>query len=99
MARRTRSRATPLEEALRQLLRNLGYETKIKQHEVINRWEELVGSRIARVTNVERVRDGVLFVKVDNPTWRNELVFMKNRIHKKVEETVGAGIIRDIKFI
>lgn len=81
------------------LIKSLGIEKKVKQYEVLNKWPQIVGEKIASVSSVEKIRDGILFVRVKNNVWRNELLFLKNKIKKNIEEEIGSGIIKDIIFI
>ncbi|MFQ5823349.1 MAG: DciA family protein [bacterium] len=81
------------------LLRNLGIESKVKEHEVIVKWPIIVGQKISNITKAEKTVDGILFVKVKKNAWRSELIFLKKDILTKIDETIGAGIIKDIRFI
>ncbi len=89
----------PLSNALSLLLKNLGIETKIKQYEALNIWSKIVGEKVAAATTVEKVREGILYVRVKNSAWRNELVYMKQEILTKIDKAVGSNVIRDIWFI
>ncbi|MFQ5769366.1 MAG: DUF721 domain-containing protein [bacterium] len=88
-----------LGDSISQLLKSLGIEKKVKQHEVVSKWPEIVGKKVASVTNVEKVVDGILFIKVISSAWRNELIYMKKDILQRMNKTFGAGIIKDIRFI
>lgn len=81
------------------LLRKIGIESKVKEFEVIVKWSSIVGERVAKSTHPERVVDGILFVKVKNSVWRNELIYMKKEILSNIDKTVGTGIIKDIRYI
>lgn len=61
-------------------------------------WHKVVGDRIASYANPLRVRDSILFVRVENASWRNELVFMKGKIIKELNQSVKANVIKDIVF-
>ncbi len=90
--------ASSLGESLRLLLRNLEIETKVKQHIAAAKWSEIVGDTVAKVSEVDRVENGVLFVTVESSSWRNELVFMRREIISKINATLGEEIIREIRF-
>ncbi|NIR48518.1 DUF721 domain-containing protein [candidate division KSB1 bacterium] len=81
------------------LLKSLGIETKVKQYEALNNWSYLVGEKVASVTKADKVTDGILFVKVKNSVWRNELLYMKKDILNKLNKSLGADIIKDIWFV
>ncbi len=81
------------------VLKSLGIETKVKEHEVIGRWPEIVGDQIAKISTADHVINGVLFVKVKNSVWRNELIMLKKELFQKIDKDVGRGIIKDIRLI
>ncbi|MCZ6820821.1 MAG: DUF721 domain-containing protein [Calditrichaeota bacterium] len=80
-------------------LRQMGMETRVKEFEVLGKWPEIVGEKIAGVTTPQRVSEGILFVKVKSSSWRNELVYMKQGILSRIDKEVGRGVIKDIRFI
>jgi len=80
-------------------LRSLGIEGRVREYEVMGRWSEIVGEKIASACEPVRVSDGVLLVKVRSSSWRNELVYMKDDILDKIGKTVARGVIKDIKYI
>ncbi|MDE3057584.1 MAG: DUF721 domain-containing protein [Bacteroidota bacterium] len=79
-------------------LRQLGIKTKVEQYGVIDLWGELVGEQIARVTNIEKVENGTLFVRVTAAPWRTELVFRKKEILEKIHGAMSSETIKDIRF-
>ena len=81
-----------------QLFRELGIDKAIQQNMAVSRWSEIVGERIAEISEAERIENGVLFVKVSSPVWRNELVFMKSNLIISVNEALAKTVVRDIKF-
>ena len=81
-----------------QLFRDLGIEKAIQQNMAVTRWAEIVGERIAQISTAERIENGVLFVKVSSPVWRNELVFMKSNLINSVNEALAKTLVKDIKF-
>ena len=86
-------------DILNNLIRNLGIEREILEHQAINFWPKVVGSKIAENTEAERVRDGILFVKVKSDVWRNELLFYKIDLLKKLNLKLGKQIISDIILV
>ena len=88
-----------LGEALNAVLSNLGIQNKIRQYAILDKWAEIVGEKVASVTTAERIQDGILYVKVKNSAWRNELLFLKEDILEKLSHVSGQVTIRDIWFI
>lgn len=79
-------------------LESLGLTKKLRQYEVLDRWPSIVGERIAAAAQAVRVDDGKLFVHVKSAAWRNELVFLKKDLVRKINATMGQDIIVDIIF-
>ncbi|MFQ5649495.1 MAG: DciA family protein [bacterium] len=88
-----------LQKSISSVLRNLGIESRVKEYQVIAKWPALVGKRVANATSAVRVADGILFVKVKNSVWRNELIYLKRDLFKKIDKEVGMGVIKDIRYI
>jgi len=88
-----------LGDSITKLLRNMGIEEKVKEYQAINEWSQIVGENVSKVTKAQRVVNGILFVKVKNSSWRNELIYMRQEILIKLDKTVGRGIIKEVRFI
>ena len=78
--------------------RNLGIERRLKEESIVLNWGRLVGEHIASKAIPLRVRDSILFVSVENASWRNELFFMKRKIIEELNRSVKGNVIRDIVF-
>jgi predicted nucleic acid-binding Zn ribbon protein len=88
-----------ISESLRFLIKDLGFEKRIDQVKVINMWPDIVGENIAKISQAERVFEGILYVKVKSMTWRTELLFQKPKILERIAQKVGENVISDIRFI
>jgi predicted nucleic acid-binding Zn ribbon protein len=98
MTRRRASSARPLGETLEELVDKLGIKKKLQEYEAVERWEEIVGQQIGRVTSATGITKGVLFVRVRTGTWRNELTMRKREIIRKINLVLGEEIVTDIRF-
>jgi predicted nucleic acid-binding Zn ribbon protein len=83
-------------QILNKYLTDLGIYKPIKSYKALNLWHEVVGEKISKVTEPERLSDGKMFVKVKNASWRNELVFHKRDIIDKINRAVGSSVVKDI---
>ncbi len=88
-----------LKIAIDLMLKKFGIENAVAQNKALNIWNEIVGDKVAKNTEPDRVEHGVIIVKVSSPTWRQELYFQKKEIVKKINTTIGKNVIRDIRFI
>ena len=88
-----------LKSAINTFLKKVGLEKGVSQNKALLVWKEVVGERVSQNTVPEKVESGTLYIKTSNPTWRQELVFKKNDIIKKLNNKLGKNTIKEIKFI
>jgi predicted nucleic acid-binding Zn ribbon protein len=94
-----KGRVISLSQALHGLLRSWGVDGKIREHQAVDFWGQIVGPRIAEETESLRVEDGKIFVRVRSSSWKTELVFMKPEIIQRLNRAVGRRVIEDIVFV
>jgi predicted nucleic acid-binding Zn ribbon protein len=87
-----------LGDIISSILSERGYLVPCLEIEVVGKWPSIVGETIARVTQCTEARDGLLYVKVSSSAWRQELMFVKQEILKKIKQTTRCSTIRDILF-
>ena len=88
--------AIKLNKAFEKMLKKYAMETPIKQNQAIFLWKDIVGEQIASHTKAEKVSYGKLYISVDSPVWRNELVFQKEEILEKINIKLEKVLIKDI---
>lgn len=88
----------PIGIALQQLTHNLGITKTLRQYDVLASWGSIVGQRIARVTEAQRMDNGILYVTVTTAPWRAELSMMRLEIIRKINNRIGTKIVKDIRF-
>jgi predicted nucleic acid-binding Zn ribbon protein len=88
-----------LKTVIDSMLKNFGIDNTIAQNKALIIWNEIVGEKVALNTEPDRVEHGVIIIKVSTPAWRQELYFQKKEIIKKINNTIGKNVIRDIRFI
>jgi predicted nucleic acid-binding Zn ribbon protein len=90
--------ARALGNVFTQLFRDLGIDKAIQQNMAVSRWSEIVGDRISQISKAEKIEQGVLYVQVNSPVWRSELVFMKSNLINSINEALAKNVVKDIKF-
>ena len=60
-------------------------DTRMKNWVAVEKWEEIVGKRIAQHTKAFAVDTDRLYVEVDNPVWLSHLFLMKKTILNKIK--------------
>ena len=88
-----------LKAAINNLLKAAGLEAGVSQNKALLVWDDVVGTRVSENTTPEKVEAGTLYIKASNPTWRQELMFKKEEILKKLNKRLGEKTIKEIKFI
>ena len=79
-------------------LRELGYLAPCRELDVVRRWPEIVGEKIAGVSECSRVDNGVLYVRVSSASWRQEICYIKPHILETIKKETSCTSIRDIVF-
>ena len=88
-----------LKAAINNLLKAAGLEAGVSQNKALLIWDDVVGAKVSENTTPEKVEAGTLYIKASNPTWRQELMFKKEEILKKLNKKLGEKTIKEIKFI
>ena len=92
------STAKPVSQIIEQFLQSVGIQGKIEENFAIVHWNQVVGKEISERTEPYKIVRGVLFIKVKDPVWRNELQFFKEEIIKKLNNKIGRNVVKEIKF-
>lgn len=87
-----------LGEILEKSLKRLDLSGRLGEYGVWPIWNETVGPTIARNAQPQKIRHGTLFVKVASPTWMQQLQYMKEIISEKLNQSLGAEVVKNIFF-
>ena len=85
-----------LKEVIDRLLKVYKLENKLGEHEVIDRWNEIVGSTIAKHTREMYIRNKVLHIRLDSSVVRSELHHGKSKLVILINEFTGKEVITDV---
>lgn len=88
-----------LGELIKEFTGQDGISEKLRSYEVVGEWEKIVGDTIGKNTEIVRIENGTLYVQAKNSAWRNELIFVKPSILKKIRENYPTSGVEDIFFI
>lgn len=80
------------------LYKQLNFESATEEFRTMKLWAEVTGTYITKVSQIEKVERGLLYVKVKNAAWRNELMFKKASIIEEMNKRLGKEFIKDIIF-
>ena len=82
-----------------QILRQQGLETPLLQRRLMEAWEEVAGSVVARYTKEKYIKNQTLVVKISNAALRADLTMFRTRLCEKLNAAVGARIISEVRII
>ena len=85
-------------ESLDRITRRLGGPSAGAASTVFARWEELVGPDIASHASPVSLRDGVLLLAVDHPTWAAQLRYMTAELLTRIAAATTGGDVREIRL-
>jgi hypothetical protein len=61
-------------------------------------WAGAVGRKIAAHARATKLVRSHLIVEVEDAIWRRQLFVLREQIRRKIDESVGAGVVEDIEF-
>ncbi|MDQ1402460.1 MAG: hypothetical protein QOG03_776 [Actinomycetota bacterium] len=64
---------------------------------VFDKWEEIVGERVAAHTHPVRLSNGALVVSVDEPGWATQLRFLEADLLRRCADVAGPGSVTRIE--
>ena len=86
-------------ETLEKVMRQLGLHERLTESQILSAWKDIVGEWFALHTCPDRIRDGVLYVRVVQSSVHYELDRnWKPKIIQKLKARFGASRVRDIRF-
>ncbi|MBA4397347.1 MAG: hypothetical protein C0394_08195 [Syntrophus sp. (in: bacteria)] len=88
-----------IDDILEKTLKKHHIPLKIEDRRLRDAWVQAVGPRIAAQTNPDCIKKAVLFVKVANSAWMQQLHFMKQDILEKYNHLPQTEPARDIFFV
>lgn len=74
------------------------WQRRLGMHEVFLFWDELVGKDVAEHAQPNLIRGSVLWVRVTDPIWMQQLHLQKVVFLEKINERLSGDTITDIRF-
>ena len=92
-------RCVSVHDILGPLMKKLGLSDRLDEAEIGRTWSEMVGDFLGEHSKPDRLKDGVLYVRVLQPTLLFELDRVwKPEVLKKLKAKYGPRKIKDIRF-
>jgi len=93
-----REKPENISNILTPFLKRTGLSWRIKEQKIMENWKEIVGQDIAQNTEPSKLRGGVLYIKVSNPVWIQQLQFFKEMIVKNIHQEIKEIVVDDLRF-
>ena len=93
-----RSKGQPIEEVIKELLKNYDITSKFNEAHVITLWDKLMGPSVTKYTVKIEVEKRILFVKLSNAALKQELSYAREKIKKMLNDEVGEELLLDVRI-
>lgn len=93
------SRPLPIGEALDQVVRRRGWDERLRGAAAWTRWEEIVGTDMARRCEPVRLAGGVLVVRAESSVWATQLRYLVPQLRANATEVLGTGAVRSVHIV
>ena len=91
-----KSNTQTIASVIKDYLKEAQIEGKLKEVQVVNSWEELVGKTIARRTNRIYIKNGKLYLYMNSSIVKNELLMHREGIIERINTNAGEEIVKEI---
>lgn len=87
-----------LSDAIKAFLEIHGLEDEVAIQRLINDWERIMGKQIAQRTTRLSFKNGIFFVTLDSPVWKNELQLGREKIRELLNREIGKELIKEVRL-
>ncbi len=94
-----RTNTEPLKDVIQRFLKIYGADKKLKEIRIQNSWGKIMGISIEQQTEFVNVSKSTLYVKLNSSVLKHELLMMKSKIIKRLNEEAGETLIDEIVFL
>jgi predicted nucleic acid-binding Zn ribbon protein len=94
-----RKNEVTLKQAIDKLIDAYKLRGKFNELKLRDTWEEVVGEHIAKHTKKIKIKDYKLYVKVDSPVVKQELMFMRSRLLSLINRKFNYKIVDEIIIV
>jgi predicted nucleic acid-binding Zn ribbon protein len=88
--------AISMGDALKQFLDKSRIKNSIQAMQIEDHWEKIMGNTIAKYTDKLEIRNGTLFIYTKVAPLKNELVYQRDLIIQRINESLGQVVVREV---
>jgi predicted nucleic acid-binding Zn ribbon protein len=81
---------------IREYLKEMHIDQKLKEVGIVSQWEKLMGKTVAVRTSQIYIRNHILYIHITSSVLKNELLMMRQAIIEKINEEAGEKIVEQI---
>lgn len=85
-----------LGDALKDFINKSRLKSGVQAVRIKDAWEKIMGKTIANYTDNIQISNGTLFITTSVAPLKNELIYQKENIIKRVNEMMGERVITDV---
>ena len=85
-------------EILPRVLEIMGLEGKFEETKLLQGWADVVGGVIAGKSRPRTLRDGILYIEVENSVWMQELWFRQRQIIERIKKEYPKIEVKGIRL-
>lgn len=90
---------TTLGEMIKAFYHENQRDNALDEQKILDSWKDVVGDFINAHTLKKSIKNGVFYVKVDADSLKNELLFAKSMLLRKLNSKAESEILKDIVII
>jgi hypothetical protein len=85
-------------EILPRVLELLGLDSRFEEVKLMRGWAEVVGPVIAQKSRPRMLKDGILFIEVENSVWMQELWFHQKQIIERIKKEYPKVEVKGVRL-
>lgn len=97
--RRTPGQVQRLDEVLRDVVTDLGWQEATTGAQAVARWSDVVGPDIAAHVTALRMEDGTLVVQAESTAWAHQMRLLNAQVLERLAGALGEGVVREISVL
>ncbi len=86
-------------DILRERIGALGWESRLREEEVLEGWDAVVGPQIAAHARASHIANRRLTVVTESPVWTQQLAFLRADLLRRLGRHFGAEAITELFFV
>lgn len=94
-----RSRPALIGDILKERIGALGWESRLREEEVLTSWDAAVGPQIAAHARPSHITDHRLTIVTESPVWSQQLSLLKPELLRRIAGSFGPGVVTDLYFV